>query len=167
MAEKALQFHPFPPLYNKGSRVLILGSFPSVKSREEAFFYAHPQNRFWPLIAALFGKPVPRTVEEKAGLILSHRLALWDVIAKCEITGSSDASIASVEANDLRPILEGADVRAIFCNGGTSYDYYRRLCRVPLGSDAVKLPSTSPANARWTLPKLTEVWGKEILPYLR
>ena len=165
-AEKTLQTHPFPPLYSSESRVLILGSFPSVKSREQAFFYGHPQNRFWPLMAALFGENVPQTVEEKTALILSHRLALWDVIGQCEIAGSSDASITAVRANDLSPILRGADIRAIFCNGGTSYAYYEKLCRGPLGRDALKLPSTSPANARWTLEKLTEAWGKEILPYL-
>ncbi|MBR1497439.1 MAG: DNA-deoxyinosine glycosylase [Oscillospiraceae bacterium] len=164
--EYSVQVHPFPPLWDAGSRVLILGSFPSVKSREAEFFYAHPQNRFWPLLAALFGAPVPRTREEKAALALSHRLALWDVVGRCEIAGSSDASIRAVEPNDLRPILAGAEIRAIFCNGGASWDYYRRLCREPLGREAVKLPSTSPANARWTLPALTDAWREAIFPYL-
>ena len=164
--EKSKQVHPFSPLWSPESRVLILGSFPSVKSREQAFFYGHPQNRFWPVIAALFGEEVPRTIEEKTALILSHRLALWDVIGSCEIAGSSDASITAVEANDLRPILAGADIRTIFCNGGTSWAYYQKLCRPALGRDAAKLPSTSPANARWTLEKLTEAWRGAILPYL-
>ena len=164
--ERSKQVHPFPPLWSPESRVLILGSFPSVKSREQQFFYGHPQNRFWPVLAALFGAPVPHTIEEKSALVLSHRLALWDVIGSCEIAGSSDASIGAVEPNDLRPILDGADIRAIFCNGGTSWNYYMKLCRPRLGRDAVKLPSTSPANARWTLPLLTEAWRAEILPYL-
>ena len=164
--EPSFQIHPFPPLWNGESRVLLLGSFPSVKSREDAFFYAHPQNRFWPLLAALFSEPVPRSVEEKTALVLSHHLALWDVVGKCEITGSSDASIRAAEPNDLRPILDGAPIRAVFCNGGTSWNRYRRLCRKALGREAVKLPSTSPANARWRLDDLVEAWGKAILPYL-
>ena len=164
--EKAAQVHPFPPLYDEASRVLILGSFPSIKSREQRFFYGHPQNRFWRVIAALFGVDVPTTIEEKSALILRNRLALWDTIASCEITGSSDASITNVVANDLRPILDAADIRAIFCNGATSYQWYNKLLRDALGREAAPLPSTSPANARWTLPRLTEAWGAAILPYL-
>ena len=164
--EKKLQIHPFPPLWSPQSRVLILGSFPSVKSREAAFFYAHPRNRFWPVLAALFDEPPPRTVEEKTALVLSHRLALWDVAARCEIAGSSDASMSAVEANDLRPILDGAEIRAIFCNGGTSWAYFQKLCRSALGREAEQLPSTSPANARWSTEQLTRAWGAAILPYL-
>ena len=164
--EKSAQIHPFPPLYGADSRVLILGSFPSVKSREQRFFYGHPQNRFWRVIPALFGEDVPTTIEEKSALILRRHLALWDTIASCEITGSSDASITNVVANDLRPILNAADIRAIFCNGATSYQWYNRLLRDALGREAALLPSTSPANARWTLPRLTEAWGAAILPYL-
>ena len=164
--ERSRQTHPFPPVYDAASRVLILGSFPSVKSREEVFFYAHPQNRFWPVLAAILGEPAPKTVAEKTALLLRRHVALWDVIGKCEIAGSADASIGEVTANDLSPILREADIRAIFCNGGASYEYYEKLCRGPLGRDAVKLPSTSPANARWTIAALTEAWGREILPYL-
>ena len=164
--EKSVQAHPFPPLYDEASRVLILGSVPSIKSREQRFFYGHPQNRFWRVIPALFGEDVPTTIEEKKSLILRRRLALWDTIASCEIVGSSDASITNVVANDLRPILNGADIRAIFCNGATSLKWYNRLLRDDLGREATALPSTSPANARWTLPRLTEAWGAAILPYL-
>ena len=164
--ETAKLVHPFPPLWDAGSRVLILGSFPSVKSREAAFFYAHPQNRFWPLLAALFDAPVPGTAAEKRALVLGNRLALWDVVGRCEISGSSDASIRDAKANDLRPILAGADIRAIFCNGGTSWGLYQKLCRSALGRDAGKLPSTSPANARWTLEALTNTWRGAILPFL-
>ncbi len=117
--EKSGQKHPFPPLYDARSRVLILGSFPSPKSREAGFFYGHPQNRFWRVLAALFDADVPRTVEEKTALVLKNRLALWDTVASCEVAGASDASITNVTANDLRPILRGADIRAIFCNGAT------------------------------------------------
>ena len=164
--EKSLQRHPFPPVYDAASRVLILGSFPSVKSREAAFFYAHPRNRFWPVLAAALRESAPKTAEEKTALLLRRHVALWDVVGRCEIAGSSDASIGAVEANDLSPILRGADIRAIFCNGGTSYAYYQKLCRDSTGRDAVKLPSTSPANARWSLPRLIEAWEKELLPYI-
>lgn len=164
--EKTAQIHPFPPLYDAGSRVLILGSFPSVKSREQRFFYGHPQNRFWRVLPALFGESVPTTIEEKKALVLRNRLALWDTIASCEITGSSDASITNVVANDLRPILDAADIRAIFCNGGTSYKWYNKLLRDRLGREAALLPSTSPANAQWTQERLTEAWKQAILPYL-
>jgi len=158
--------HPIPPLYAQDSRVLILGSFPSPKSRAEAFFYAHPQNRFWRVLAALFDETVPRTMEEKIALLRRNRIALWDTIGSCEVAGASDASITNVVANDLHPILEGADIRAIFCNGATSHRWYNKLLRDELGREAALLPSTSPANAAWTLDKLIEAWGAQILPYL-
>lgn len=158
--------HPIPPLYAQDSRVLILGSFPSPKSRAEAFFYAHPQNRFWRVLAALFDETVPRTMEEKIALLRRNRIALWDTIGSCEVAGASDASITNVVANDLHPILEGADIRAIFCNGATSHRWYNKLLRGELGREAALLPSTSPANAAWTLDKLIEAWGAQILPYL-
>lgn len=164
--EKAKQTHPFPPLYDARARVLILGSFPSVRSREQQFFYGHPQNRFWRVLSAIFGEEPPQSVEEKRALVLRRRLALWDTIAACEIAGSSDASITNVVPNDLRPILDGAEIRAIFCNGGTSYRWYNALLRETLGREATLLPSTSPANARWTQEKLVETWGGAILPYL-
>ena len=164
--ERSAQTHPFPPLYDARSRVLILGSFPSIASREAAFFYGHPQNRFWRVLAALFGEAVPQTIDEKRALVLRNRLALWDVVASCEIAGSSDASITRVVPNDLRPILRGADIRAVFCNGGASYQWYNRLLRDELGRGAALLPSTSPANARWTPERLTKAWGEAILPYL-
>ena len=164
--EKTAQIHPFRPLYDAQSRVLILGSFPSIKSREQMFFYGHPQNRFWRVLPALFGEAVPSSVEEKKALILRRHLALWDTVASCEITGSSDASIKNVVANDLRPILNGAEIRAIFCNGGTSLKWYNKLLRDELGREAGVLPSTSPANAQWTLERLTETWKQAILPYL-
>ena len=152
-------FHPFDPLYDRNSRVLILGSFPSVKSREQNFFYGHPQNRFWKVLAALYHQPVPETIPEKKELILSHGLALWDSIASCKITGSSDASIRDVQANDLSVILENSPIRMICCNGKTSWQQYDRLIRPLTGREAVCLPSTSPANARWTLPELIEAWS--------
>ena len=150
--------HPFGPLYDQNSRVLILGSFPSVKSREQNFYYGHPQNRFWKVIAAVFGCPVPQTIEEKKSLILSNRLALWDSIASCDIAGSSDASIRNARTNDISLILDHSSIERICCNGRKSHELYCRYIEPQTGRSAVCLPSTSPANAVWTLDKLTEAW---------
>ena len=152
--------HPFPPLWDQNSKVLILGSFPSVKSREQQFFYGHPQNRFWKVVAAVFGQPVPQTIDEKRALLLGCGVAVWDVIASCDITGSSDSSIRNVTPNDLRPILQGADIRQIYVNGKTAEKYYNKYIRPVLGRDAVCLPSTSPANAAWSLERLAEAWSQ-------
>ena len=154
--------HPFGPLYDEHSRILILGSFPSVKSREQNFFYGHPQNRFWKVIAALYGQETPVTILEKKELILSHELALWDSIASCVITGSSDASIRDVRANDLRIILNSSPIEKICCNGRQSHEMYQRYIEHEIGRAAVCLPSTSPANAQFSLEKLIEAWGKEL-----
>ena len=151
--------HPFGPLFNEDSRVLILGSFPSVKSREQNFFYGHPQNRFWKVVAAVLRQPVPGTIEEKKELILSGRLALWDSIASCEITGSSDASIRNAQANDISIILENSKIERIYCNGRKSHELYRKYIEPQTGREAVCLPSTSPANAQWTLEKLINAWA--------
>lgn len=153
--------HPIKPVYDKNSKVLILGSFPSVKSREQMFFYGHPQNRFWKVLSAVFNVPVPNTVEEKHEFLLSSQIAVWDVIASCEIIGSSDNSIKSVIPNDLTEILDCADIRRIFVNGKTAEKYYNKYIRNIIGQEAVCLPSTSPANATYSLDKLIEKW-KEI-----
>ncbi len=151
--------HPFGPLYNDSSKVLILGSFPSVKSREQNFFYGHPQNRFWKVIAAVFDQPVPKSIEEKKQLILSSGLALWDSIASCEITGSSDSSIRNAQPNDLSMILNNCNIERIYCNGRKSYELYQKYIKPQTGREAVCLPSTSPANAQWTLEKLIGEWS--------
>lgn len=151
--------HPFGPLYNENSRVLILGSFPSVKSRAQNFFYGHPQNRFWKVVAAVFDQPVPKNIDEKKRLILSSGLALWDTIASCEITGSSDASIRNAKANDIRIILEHCNIKRIYCNGRKSHELYRKYIEPAVGREAICLPSTSPANAQWTLEKLIAEWS--------
>ena len=156
MAE--MQVHTIAPVYDAASRVLILGSFPSVKSREAQFFYAHPQNRFWKVLSAVLGCPCPAEVEEKKRMLLGAHVALWDTIASCEIEGSSDSSIRGVVPNDLTPILRGADIRQIYCNGGTSYQYFRRYQQQLTGREAVKLPSTSPANAAWSAERLLGAW---------
>ena len=154
--------HPFPPLYDKNSRVLILGSFPSVKSREMMFFYGHPQNRFWKVIASIFDEAVPNSIEEKKKLILGNHLALWDVIAECEIVGSSDASIKNARANDLSEILDNAPIRKIIVNGKTAERLYTQYIEPVTGIKAVVLPSTSPANVAWSLERLIEVWEAEL-----
>ena len=183
--------HPIPPLFDQDSRVLILGSFPSPKSREAQFFYGHPQNRFWKVMARVLnwhgeegscpagdfskggchaggfseggctaGGPVfvPSTTEEKRAMLLSNHIALWDTIASCEITGASDSSITSVTPNDLSPILETAKIRAVFCNGAASHKLYMKYIFPVTGREAVKLPSTSPANAAWSVDRLTAAW---------
>lgn len=150
--------HPIPPVYDEKSRVLILGSFPSVKSREAAFFYGHPQNRFWKVLAAVFDADVPQTVEAKKQLLLQNGVALWDVIASCEITGSADSSIRNAVPNDVASILAAAPIQRIYVNGKTAEKYYNRYLRKALVREAVCLPSTSPANAAWSLERLTEAW---------
>ena len=158
MAETANIIHPIPPLYDANSRVLILGSFPSVKSREAMFFYGHPQNRFWKLMALLFEAEAPSTVEEKKRLVLSHGIAMWDTIHSCTITGSSDSSIKDVVPNDLSVILNNSRVKRIFCNGAASHRLYQKYIYPINNIPAQKLPSTSPANAAWSLDRLAEAW---------
>ena len=158
MAETANIIHPIPPLYDENSRVLILGSFPSVKSREAMFFYGHPQNRFWKLMALLFEAETPSTVEEKKRLVLSHGIAMWDTIHSCTITGSSDSSIKDVVPNDLSVILNNSRVKRIFCNGAASHRLYQKYIYPINNIPAQKLPSTSPANAAWSLDRLAEAW---------
>lgn len=151
--------HPIKPVYNEHSRILILGSFPSVKSREEQFFYGHPQNRFWKVLARVYEREVPGTVEEKREFLLSHGIALWDVIASCDVTGSADSSIKNVIPNDLSIILDHAPIEKIFINGRTAEKYFRKYQSKELNREWVCLPSTSAANASWSLEKLTDAWG--------
>ena len=158
-----MPIHPIPPIYSTDPqnppRILILGSFPSVKSRETAFFYGHPQNRFWRTVAAVLRAPVPTTVEEKTALLITHGIALWDVIAACDIRGSSDSSITNVTPTDLSPILAMGTVRAVFTNGTTATRLYRRYQEPIIGIPTIPLPSTSPANATRSLEQLIEAWS--------
>lgn len=154
--------HEFGPVYDAHSEAVILGSFPSVKSREQQFYYGHPQNRFWKVIAALTKEAVPQTVEEKRELLLSHHIALWDVIASCDIVGSSDSSIRNVTVNDIRRITEYAPVRAIYLNGNKAYQLFTKYMREQTTLPAVKLPSSSPANAACSLESLIAEWGKAL-----
>lgn len=150
--------HPIAPVWNKNSKVLILGSFPSVKSRENGFFYGHKQNRFWKVLAAVFNCPVPETIEEKKRLLLQNSVALWDVIASCDITGSADSSIKDVKPNDILPIIMKSRITAVFVNGNTAAKLYEKYLFPETKIKATVLPSTSPANARFTLEMLVERW---------
>lgn len=176
MAEKRqdrwqhLTHEAFGPLFDDRSEILILGSFPSAKSREEAFYYGHPQNRFWPLMARILTPEdprVPETKEDKTKVMVKKHIALWDVVESCDIIGSSDASIKNVEVTDIRRILSAAPVRKIFINGKTAWRLYRRYT-LPLTGESVEavcLPSTSPANAAWSLDRLLGEWkiiGEEL-----
>lgn len=153
-----MPIHSIQPVYNANSKVLILGSFPSVKSREQQFFYGHPQNRFWRVLAAVLDCQVPQDIPEKKAMLLDHGIAVWDVIASCTIEGSSDASIRDVVPNDISRILDAADIRSIFANGAKSHELYRKYIYPHTKREAIKLPSTSPANAAYTLERLLEAW---------
>ena len=146
--------HPFEPVYNEKSRILILGSFPSVRSREEGFFYGHPQNRFWRVLAAVLGAEIPKTIEEKRTFLLDHGIALWDVIASCETEDSADVNIKNAVPNDFDILFETANIQFVFTNGRLAHALYEKH----IGKNAVYLPSTSPANASWSLDKLISAW---------
>ena len=151
--------HPFDPVVSPESRVLILGSFPSVKSREQGFYYGHPQNRFWRVLAEVYHEPLPLTIPAKRELVLRHGLALWDVIASCDITGSSDASVKNAVPVDIERVMRAASIQTVICNGGLSGKLYARYLQPLTGIEALVLPSTSPANAAWTLPRLVAAWS--------
>ena len=153
-----------PPLYGAQAKALILGSFPSPKRREQGFFYGHTQNRFRPMIAAVTGEPVPdwADIEAKKAIILNHGLAVWDTIGACDIIGASDASIRDVVPNDIAGLLAKAPIEAVFCNGATAYKIYTKYLEPVSGIPAVRLPSTSPANAACRPEKLREIWQKEL-----
>ena len=151
--------HPIPPVFNSDSRVLILGSFPSVKSREEGFFYGHPQNRFWKVASSVFGEDIPCSIEDKKSFLLRNHLAVWDVIGSCEIEGSSDSSIRNVTVNDISVILDAADIQAIYLNGKKAYQLYQKYLFPAIRRDGICLPSTSPANAMWRADDLAKAWS--------
>lgn len=159
--------HTFPPIFDKNSRLLILGTVPSVKSRENDFYYGHPRNRFWPLLAFLCEEEMPNTKEEKTKMLLCHGIGLYDVVERCTITGSSDSSIRDVVPVDLTPILAQTGNISIFANGGTAAKLYKKFLYPKTGIEAVLLPSTSPANAAWSMERLREAWGAALLPLLK
>ena len=150
--------HSFEPVYDKDSEILILGTLPSVKSRENNFYYGHKQNRFWKVLATLLKEPVPETIEEKKAMLLAHRIALWDVIQSCDIKGSSDSSIKNVQPTDIGMILEKTNVTQIYANGNKAGQLYKRYQFSVTEIEATVLPSTSPANAAWSLARLCEAW---------
>ncbi len=162
MAEPQRVGPGFAPVAGPESRVLILGSFPSVKSREVGFYYGHPQNRFWPLMAHLLGRPIPETIEQKKALILQNGLALWDTVCCCTITGASDASIRDVQPNDIAALCRKYPIEKIYCNGAASFRVYQKYAQEQTGITAEKLPSTSPANAAWRMERLQEAWAQVI-----
>ena len=150
--------HPFEPVWDENARILILGSFPSVRSRENGFYYGHPQNRFWPLLARLYGEAVPADARERRAFVLGHGVALWDSIESCRISGSSDAAIRDARPNDIAWLLQRTNITHIFCNGQQSFRIFQRFCASSCPLPAVCLPSTSPANAAWSLERLAEAW---------
>lgn len=152
------EYHLIEPIYDKDSKILILGSFPSVKSREANFFYHHPQNRFWRVLAAVYQDTVPEEITDKKAFLKRHQIALWDVIASCNIKGSSDSSISDVEVNDLNMIIANSSVKHIYTNGNLADKLYHRYFDAIIDLPVTKLPSTSPANAAYSLDKLLIYW---------
>jgi len=159
IANNDIFVHPVPPLFDQSSRVLILGTFPSPRSREGKFFYHHPQNRFWKVMAALTDSPLPETIGQKKTMMLGKGIAVWDVIQSCRVTGARDSSIRDVVPTDLSQILDHAPIEKIFANGGTAYKLYMKYSYPETGRPIIKLPSTSPANAAWSLERLIDAWS--------
>ena len=162
MAEYTYVEHTFEPVYDEHSRILILGTLPSVKSRENQFYYGHPQNRFWKVIAEITGEKVPVTIEEKKAMLLRNRIAIWDVIHSCKIIGSSDSSIQDVVVNDFSRLLENTRIEKIYANGGKAYELYQKYAFALTKREIYKLPSTSPANAGWGRDRLCGEWNRRI-----
>lgn len=162
MSKKLLQhiIHPFEPVYRFDSKILILGTLPSVKSREQNFYYGHPRNRFWQVLAQIFSEKLPNTIDEKKRLLVRHQIALWDVIESCDIAGSSDSSIKNVTPADLQRIIKATKIKTIYANGRKAGELYNRYQKESTGLNITVLPSTSPANAKWTLDKLVKQWQK-------
>lgn len=158
--------HPFVPIYNANSKILILGSFPSIKSRIDGFFYGNPQNRFWKIISKITNNPVPISISEKKNLLLNNNIALWDVIKSCDIDGSKDNTIRNVIPNDLSIIFNQANIESVFANGNIAYNLYVKYSKDLYNADIIKLPSTSPANASINFEKLFKIWNKNLESFL-
>lgn len=166
MAEYQYVNHEFRPVYDETSKILILGSLPSVKSREQGFYYGHPRNRFWKVVAAVLGVTEPLTIEQKKQMLLAGHIAVYDVIERCEIAGSSDSSIRNVTPADISRILAKSQVKAVFTNGKTAGKLYRRYQGKQISLPMIELPSTSPANAACSTEQLIRIWTDGIAPYL-
>lgn len=158
--------HPLNPLFDEKSKILILGSFPSVKTREQGFFYGHPQNRFWKILASILNEKIPAEIPEKRKMLIKNKIAIYDTIYQCDIIGSSDSSIKNVMPSDLSKIIKNSNIKQIFCNGGTSYKYFQKYHEKILNMKAIKLPSSSSANARYRIDDLVGQWSI-IIKYLR
>lgn len=161
MKQEEFVEHPLEPIWDEKARVLILGSFPSVKTREQGFYYGHPRNRFWPLLSQLLRIEPPLSVADPAraaSCLRAHGIALWDILASCHIIGSGDSSIREARPNQLEPIIAGSQIRRVFCNGRTAYQYYQKFQAAKLDLPYSLLPSTSPANAAWSPERLREAW---------
>ena len=159
MREKQVR-HTIPPVYDQNSRVLLLGTMPSPKSREAGFYYGHPQNRMWPVLARVFGENTPMGTEARRSFLLRHHIAMWDVLASCTICGAEDSSIRDAVPNDLGLLLTKAPIGAIYTTGKKAFALYRKYLLPETGREAVCLPSTSPANCRWqTVESLTAAYG--------
>lgn len=157
--------HDFKPIYDERSRVLMLGTMPSPKSREVGFYYGHPRNRFWKVVSDVCGEALPETIEDKKAFALRNKIAVWDVLAGCEIKGAEDSSIRNPVPNDMNEILGYADIRAIFTTGTKAAQLYKKYCYPKTGIAAIVLPSTSPANCRMSYEELYEAY-EEIRRYL-
>lgn len=157
-AARTFVTHEFPALFAPDSEILMLGSIPSPKSREQGFYYGHPQNRFWKVMAQVLGEPLPATIDEKKKMLLKHKIALWDVLDSCTIVGASDTSIEDVTPNDISKIVAKSRIKRILCTGATAHKLYQKYCKSATGMPAIKLPSTSPANCATSLEKLVEAY---------
>lgn len=156
--EREFQSHTFEPIFDSKSKILILGTFPSVKSRENNFYYGHPQNRFWSVLAEILGVSTPLNILEKKQMLLNNNIAIWDVVGSCEISNSADMSIKNVVPNDLSVILENADIKTVYANGKTAEKLYNKYLLKKTGKEITTLPSTSPANAAFSKERLVKAW---------
>ena len=155
--------HPFKPIFNKNSKILILGSFPSVISRKFGFYYANPQNRFWRVLAGILNAPLQESTDEKIKFLLSHHIAIYDAAISCEIEGSSDAKMSQIVPANLKPIFKEANITRVYANGGKAYEICKKYLEDEIikstKNEVIKLPSTSPANAKFSLEKLAKEWS--------
>ena len=157
------QMHPFKPIFDKNSKILILGSFPSVISRKFGFYYANPQNRFWRVLAGILNAPLPESTDEKIKFLLFHHIAIYDAAISCEIKGSNDAKMSKIVPVNLNPIFKEANITQVYANGGKAYEICKKYLEGEIikatKSEVIKLPSTSPANAKFSLEKLANEWS--------
>ena len=157
------QTHPFKPIFDKNSKILILGSFPSVISRKFGFYYTNPQNRFWRVLARILNDDVPESTDEKIKFLLFHHIAIYDAAISCEIDGSSDAKMSKIVPANLKPLFKEANIKQVYANGGKAYEICKKYLDDEIlkatKNEVIKLPSTSPANAKFSLERLANEWS--------